>query len=62
MSAVTDLQTYLFDLRGYVKLEGALSAEEVAELNAALKPFRASSRALACTGELVFAASSRVAA
>ena len=37
MSVVTDLQTYLFDLRGYVILEGALSAEEVAELNAALE-------------------------
>ena len=37
MSVVTDLQTYLFDLRGYVMLEGALSAEEVAALNAALK-------------------------
>ena len=33
---VTDLQTYLFDLRGYVKLEGALSTGEVAALNAAL--------------------------
>ena len=36
MSVVTDLQTYLFDLRGYVKLEGALSTGEVAALNAAL--------------------------
>ena len=35
MSAVTDLQTYLFDLRGYVNIEGALSA---------VQPFRASIR------------------
>ena len=37
MSVVTDLQTYLFDLRGYVMLEGALSAQEMAALNAALE-------------------------
>ena len=33
---VTDLDTYLFDLRGYLLLEGALSAEEVKDLNACL--------------------------
>jgi hypothetical protein len=32
----TDLETYLFDLRGYIQLEQALSSEEVAELNASL--------------------------
>ena len=36
MSAVTDLQTYLFDLRGYVMLEEALTTAEVNELNAGL--------------------------
>ena len=33
---VPELDTYLFDLRGYVFLRGALSAEEVAALNAIL--------------------------
>lgn len=32
----TDLETYLFDLRGYLHLENALSGEEVGELNACL--------------------------
>ena len=32
----TDLETYLFDLRGYLHLENALTAGEVAELNACL--------------------------
>jgi hypothetical protein len=30
---VDDLDTYLFDLRGYLHLEGALSSQEVKELN-----------------------------
>lgn len=33
---VNDLDTYLFDLRGYVLLKGALSADEVSTLNATL--------------------------
>jgi hypothetical protein len=33
---IRDRETYLFDLRGYVVLEGALSGGEVAELNRAL--------------------------
>ena len=33
---VTDLDIYLFDLRGYLFLEGALSAAEVADLNGCL--------------------------
>ena len=33
---VSDLETYLFDLRGYVLLKGALSADEVSTLNATL--------------------------
>ena len=33
---VSDLDTYLFDLRGYVLLKGALSADEVSTLNATL--------------------------
>ena len=33
---VSDLETYLFDLRGYVLLKGALTAAEVEELNACL--------------------------
>ena len=32
----TDLETYLFDLRGYLHLENALSNKEVGELNACL--------------------------
>ena len=32
----TEMEIYLFDLRGYLLLEGALSAQEVAELNATL--------------------------
>ncbi|MEM7535304.1 MAG: phytanoyl-CoA dioxygenase family protein [Chloroflexota bacterium] len=32
----TDLEIYLFDLRGYVVLKNALTSEEVAELNAGL--------------------------
>src|SRR3990172_6842803 len=36
MSAPTDLETYLFDLQGFVVLPQALSAGEVAELNACL--------------------------
>lgn len=32
----TDLETYLFDLRGYLHLERALSIQEVGELNACL--------------------------
>ena len=36
MGEVTDLQTYLFDLRGYVLLEGALGTDEVADLNTGL--------------------------
>ncbi|MCC7263238.1 MAG: phytanoyl-CoA dioxygenase family protein [Candidatus Latescibacteria bacterium] len=35
-AAPTDLETYLFDLQGFVVLRGALSAGEVAELNACL--------------------------
>ena len=30
---VTDLENYLFDLRGYLHLEGALTADEVKDLN-----------------------------
>ena len=30
---VTDLENYLFDLRGYLHLEGALTADEVMDLN-----------------------------
>jgi len=33
---VTDLDIYLFDLRGYLHLPGALSADKVADLNACL--------------------------
>jgi hypothetical protein len=33
---VPDLDTYLFDLRGYVHLRGALSADEVAACNNSL--------------------------
>ncbi len=33
---VTDLENYLFDLRGYLHLENALGAAEVADLNACL--------------------------
>jgi hypothetical protein len=33
---VSDLDVYLFDLRGYLHLEGALSADEVKDLNACL--------------------------
>ncbi|MEO8395944.1 MAG: phytanoyl-CoA dioxygenase family protein [Chloroflexota bacterium] len=33
---LTDLDNYLFDLRGYLLLEGALSPEEVAALNAGI--------------------------
>ena len=33
---VPDLDTYLFDLRGYVHLRGALPPEEVAACNACL--------------------------
>ncbi|SVC26259.1 uncharacterized protein METZ01_LOCUS279113, partial [marine metagenome] len=33
---INDLETYLFDLRGYVHLEAALSGQEVAGLNAGL--------------------------
>lgn len=33
---VTPMQRYLFDLRGYLVLEGALSADEVAECNSVL--------------------------
>jgi hypothetical protein len=33
---VTDLEIYRFDLRGYLELPGALTAAEVAELNACL--------------------------
>ena len=33
---LTDLENYLFDLRGYLVLEGALSAEEVTALNAGI--------------------------
>lgn len=32
----TDLETYLFDLRGYILIENALSASEVAALNAGI--------------------------
>ncbi|MBB29004.1 MAG: hypothetical protein CME25_08905 [Gemmatimonadetes bacterium] len=32
----TDLKTYLFDLRGYIQLEQALTSEEVADLNTRL--------------------------
>lgn len=32
----TEMETYLFDLRGYIILENALSPEEVAEINAAI--------------------------
>ena len=35
----SDLQDYLFDLRGYIVLENALDAEHVAALNAALDAF-----------------------
>ncbi len=37
---ITDLDIYLFDLRGYLLLEGALSAEEVADCNAILDDLR----------------------
>ena len=30
---VTDLENYLFDLRGYLHLEGALTGDEVKDLN-----------------------------
>lgn len=33
---VSDIDIYLFDLRGYLRLPGALTSEEVAELNAGL--------------------------
>jgi hypothetical protein len=33
---ITDLDIYLFDLRGYLHLPGALSAQEVANLNAGI--------------------------
>ena len=36
LSAVTDMERYLFDLNGYLVLEGALSAEEVAACNEVL--------------------------
>jgi hypothetical protein len=32
----TDLEIYLFDLRGYLLLEGALTSQEVADLNAGI--------------------------
>ena len=32
----TELETYLFDLRGYIQLEQALTSEEVADLNTRL--------------------------
>lgn len=32
----TEMETYLFDLRGYIILENALSQKEVAEINAAI--------------------------
>ena len=32
----SEMEIYLFDLRGYLHLEGALSQNEVAELNATL--------------------------
>ena len=32
----TEMETYLFDLRGYIILENALSQEEVAQINAAI--------------------------
>jgi len=35
-TALTPLETYLFDLRGYLVLEGALSAAELRDLNATL--------------------------
>ena len=34
--SVSERDTYLFDLRGYIKLEGALSSDEVDELNATI--------------------------
>ena len=36
MKMLTDLDNYLFDLRGYLVLEGALSPEEVTALNAGI--------------------------
>lgn len=36
MSAPTDLETYLFDLRGFIALDQALTSAEVADLNACL--------------------------
>ena len=33
---VTDCDIFFFDLRGYLFLEGALSAQEVADMNAVL--------------------------
>ena len=33
---VTDRDIFFFDLRGYLFLEGALSAQEVADMNAVL--------------------------
>jgi hypothetical protein len=33
---IPEHDTYLFDLRGYIKLQGALSSDEVDELNAAI--------------------------
>ena len=32
----SEMEIYLFDLRGYLHLEGALSQNEIAELNATL--------------------------
>jgi hypothetical protein len=39
MSANFDMQDYLFDLRGYIILENAVSEELVNRLNRAIDPF-----------------------
>ena len=35
----TDLEDYLFDLRGYLLLENAVDADHIQQLNTALDPY-----------------------